>query len=62
MSGSTHVTNGGSGEMMSNAELELPYPRVSKAKFPDESSQRGSNICDALICNIASISNIIHLW
>ena len=62
MSGSTHITNGGSGEMMSNAELELPYPRVSQAKFTDEASQRGSNVCEALICNIASISSINHLW
>ena len=32
MSGSAHVTNGGSGGMMSAAGLELPYPWVSQAK------------------------------
>ena len=41
MSGSAHATNGGSGEMMSTAGLELPYPRVSQAKFRDETSRRG---------------------
>ena len=35
MSGSAHVTNGGSGGMMSTAGLELPYPRISQAKFRD---------------------------
>ena len=35
MSGSGHVTNGGSGGMMSTAGLELPYPRISQAKFRD---------------------------
>ena len=34
MSGSAHVTNGGSGGMMSTAGLELPYPLVSQAKCP----------------------------
>ena len=29
MSGSAHVTDGGSGGMMSTAGLELPYPRIS---------------------------------
>ena len=33
MSGSVHVINGGSGRMMPTAGLELPYPRVSEAKF-----------------------------
>ena len=33
VSGSAHVTNGGSGGMMSTAGLELPYPRVSQARF-----------------------------
>ena len=33
VSGSDHVTNGGSGGIMSTAELELAYPRVSQAKF-----------------------------
>ena len=41
---SAHVTNGGSGGMMSTAGLELPYPRVSQAKFRDETSRRGSNV------------------
>ena len=41
LSGSAHVTNGGSGGMMSTAGLELPYPRVSQAKFWDETSRRG---------------------
>ena len=36
MSGSAHVTNGGSGGMMLTAGLELPYLRVSQAKFRDE--------------------------
>ena len=38
---SAHVTNGGSGGMMSTAGLELPYPRGSKAKFRDETSRKG---------------------
>ena len=41
MSGSAHVTNGGSGGMMSTARLELPYPRVSHAKFRDKTSRGG---------------------
>ena len=42
VSGSAHVTNGGSGGMMSTARLELPYPRgFPEAKFRDETSQRG---------------------
>ena len=41
MSGSNHVTNGGSGGMMSTAGLELPYPLVSQTKFRDETSRRG---------------------
>ena len=41
MSGLAHVTNGGSGGMMSTAGLELPYPRVFEAKFRDETSRRG---------------------
>ena len=41
MSGSAHVINGGSDGMMSTAGLELPYPRVSQAKFRDETSRRG---------------------
>ena len=41
VSGSAHVTNGGSGGMMSTAGLELPYPRVSQDKFRDETSRRG---------------------
>ena len=40
-SGSAHVANGGRGGMMSAAGLELPYPRVSQAKFRDEPSRRG---------------------
>ena len=31
-----NVTNGASGGMMSNARLELPYTRVSQAKFRDQ--------------------------
>ena len=42
MSGSAHVTIGGSGGMKSTAELELPYPRISQAKFRDETSRRGN--------------------
>ena len=41
VSGSAHVTNGGSGGMMSTAGLELPYPSISQAKFRDETSRRG---------------------
>ena len=41
MSGLAHVTNGGSGGMMSTAGLELPYPQVSKAKFRYKTSRRG---------------------
>ena len=44
VSGSAHVTNGGSGGMMSTAGLELPYPRVSQAKFWDETSRRETNV------------------
>ena len=40
VSGSAYVTNGGSSGMMSTARLELPYPRVSQAKFRDETSRR----------------------
>ena len=40
MSGSAHVTNGGSGGMMLTAGLDLPYPRVSQAKFRDETFRR----------------------
>ena len=36
-----HVTNSSSGGMMSTAGLELPYPRVSPAKFRDETFRRG---------------------
>ena len=38
---SARVTNGGSGGMMSTAGLELPYPRISQAKFRDETSRKG---------------------
>ena len=31
--GLAHITNGGSGGMMSTARLELPCPQVSQAKF-----------------------------
>ena len=41
VSGSAHVTNGGSGGMMSTAGLQLPYPQVSQAKFRDETSRSG---------------------
>ena len=33
MSGSVHVTNGGSGGMMSTAGLELLYSRVFQSRF-----------------------------
>ena len=36
-----NVTNGGSSGMMLTARQELLYPRVSQAKFRDETSQRG---------------------
>ena len=38
---SAYVTNGGSDGIMSTAGLRLPYPRVSRAKFRDETSRRG---------------------
>ena len=41
MLGAAHVTNGGSGRMMSTAGLQLPYPRISQARFRDKTSQRG---------------------
>ena len=41
MPGSAHVTNGGSGGIMSSAGLEWPYPWVSQVKFRDKTSQRG---------------------
>ena len=44
MSKSAHVTKGGSRGMMSTARLELPYLRVSQAKFQEETSRRG-NLC-----------------
>ena len=50
MSGSAHVTNSGSGGMMLTAGHKLPYPRVSQAKFWDETSQS------------RYIGNINHLW
>ena len=33
VSGSAHVTNGGSGVMMPIAGVDLPYPRVSQPSF-----------------------------
>ena len=41
LAGSAHIANRGSGEIMSTARLELPCPRVSQAKFRDETSRRG---------------------
>ena len=42
---SVHVTNGGQCRgMMAPAGLELPYPRVSQAKFRDNTSRRESNV------------------
>ena len=41
VSGLAHVTFGGSGMMLSTAGLALPYPRISQAKFRDETSRRG---------------------
>ena len=40
LSGSAHVTDGGSGGIMSTAGLELPYAHASQAKFLDETSRR----------------------
>ena len=40
VSESVHVTNGGSGGMMSTAGLVFPYPRVFKAEFWNETSRR----------------------
>ena len=41
VSGLAHITTARSGGMMSTAGLELPYLRVSQAKFPDETAWRG---------------------
>ena len=41
VSGWAYVTNSGSDGMMTTAGLELPYPRVSRARFRDETSRRG---------------------
>ena len=51
LAGSANIANGGSGEIMSTARLELPYPRVSQAKFRDETSRRGKlyNVCETVI-------------
>ena len=56
MSWSAPVTNGGSGGMVSNAGLELPYPQVSQAKFQDKTSCRRQqyNHGEMLICKLAS--------
>ena len=45
MSGSAHITNGGSSGMISTAGLELPYP------LTDETSRTGKqcNICETFI-------------
>ena len=43
MSELAHVTNGGSGGMMSNAGLELSYPCLSQSKFRDETSRSGES-------------------
>ena len=39
---------------MSTARLELPNPRISQAKFRDETSRRGNkcNVCETLICKL----------
>ena len=39
---------------MSTARLELPYPRISQAKFRDETSRREKlcNLCEALISKL----------
>ena len=60
---------------MLTAGLELPCPRVSQAKFRDETSRRGKycNVCETLICKLVYlfimfgehgryIGNINHLW
>ena len=75
MSGLAHITNGGSSGIMSTAGLELPFPRISRAKFQDEASRRGKsfNVCEALIGRLVYliivfgehgryIGNINHLW
>ena len=56
MSGSAHVTIGGSGGMMSTAGLELPYPRISQAQFRDETSRRESNVM--FICKLVYLLNM----
>ena len=38
---SAHVTNGGSGGIMSTTRSGLPYPCISKAMSWDETSRRG---------------------
>ena len=41
---STHVTNGGSGGIMSTARVELPFPCYSHAKSREEISRGGGEI------------------
>ena len=41
VSGLANIINGGSRGLMSNAGLELPYPRFSQAKLREETSRRG---------------------
>ena len=41
---SAHVTNSGNGRMMSTAGLELPYPRVSQARFGTKPLGGESNV------------------
>ena len=62
MTGSAHVTKGGSRGMMSFARLESPYPQVSKAKFRDITSWRGKSckVCKTFLCKLAL--PIHHVW
>ena len=77
MSGSVHVTNGGTAGEMSTAGLELPYPRLSQAKFRDTPLRGRSNVmfvkrlyaknlhCDLFIVfgkHDGISGNINHLW
>ena len=67
MAGSAHVTNGGSDGMISTARIEIPYPRISKVKFWDKTSQKEMHIsfnCSPCLFGKHEryIGNIHHLW
>ena len=58
MSGSVHVTNGGSRGMMSNARLELPYPRVPWPSFGMKLLGGESNVTFVKRCKLVYPFNV----